>query len=306
MSADPKGGSRLQGSTPRPALDTRRPALVRGPSPGRWPARFRRLLPILAIGALAFAATVPTDANPHGITGFAQTGCTCHAPAPDPAVHALLQGLPANYTPGKTYRLEVAVEGGPPVDLAQGGHAGGFDLRADRGALRVPRGSQDVLKSEKGATWHDMTAGGHGEIPFDPATWGELTFTHAGANSRAWTVEWRAPREGSGPATFDLAVLAANGDHLNSTADRWNRTSILVAEGAPAPAGTFPAWAAWSVPVAAVAAAGAWIGWRRLGARRPAAGNVEEHPDGFVPCPTCGASVRRRHLAAHAARAHGH
>ncbi|MFA5862504.1 MAG: choice-of-anchor V domain-containing protein [Candidatus Thermoplasmatota archaeon] len=193
----------------------------------------------LAAGIVVVLTLAPlADANPHGIVGYAQQGCICHGASPTTSVRPILTGVPQEYRPGETYTLTVAMDGGPPVDIDHGGHAGGFGLKATGGDLEIPRaiaGEDVIIKSEKGGTWHDMTVGGHGMTPFDAWTYGELSFGHVGANQRTWEMKWSPPDTGAGEVTFYLAVLSANGDHLNSTADQWGTMTLATQEGAPLP-----------------------------------------------------------------------
>ena len=263
----------------------------------------RRITFFVGFIVLAMALAWTADANPHGWVGATETGCTCHAPAPASDVVVSVRHLPENYTPKKTYELMVTVEGGPAIDLSQGGHAGGFDLRATSGNLRVPRGSLDVLESEPGALLHDMTATGHDDRPFGPETYGELTFTHEGANLREWTVEWVAPSSGKGDVRFFVAGLSANGDHRNSPDDGWNRTSYVVPEGASVDAAGTPVWL-WAALVlgAAVIGVGSWTAVARSQRKRRARPNDSSRA--IVTCPDCGSDVRASHLIAHRKRVH--
>lgn len=266
--------------------------------------RARRPAIFLALVLLAFALALSAEANPHGWVGASQTGCTCHATQPSPEVVVSVKHLPQNYTPKEAYTLMVTVEGGPPVTLDQGGHAGGFNLRATSGTLRAPRGSDWILKSQRGAYLHDMTGSGHEEVPFPSETYGELTFTHEGANRREWTVEWIAPAAGDGDVTFFVAGLSANGDHKNSIVDGWNKTSYIVAEGAPSQVAKSDAWM-WGAVLAVVGVAGL-ASWRVASRARSRDGTVHVESDStMVKCPDCGAELRASHLGSHRRKVHG-
>lgn len=275
----------------------------------------RRLPLLLLLAVVALAALVPVDAKPHGIVG-ATGGCTpCHGTQPDLTVTPLIGGLPSEYAPGATYTLTLRVEGGPPINtegLRQGGHAGGFDLFVTDGFLRAPAGSDDVMISVKGGTYHDPTAG-HVNVPFPPSTWGEATFQHptqaapmAGANKRVWDVEWKAPPQGTGPVTFQLAAMAVNGDHRNTTDDRWNTASFTVAEGEPLPFleqyGKLLGFA-----VAAVLGTGGVVAWKKgwIGSRAaPVEAKKTEEKAPFMRCPECNASLREDRIVDHMLRVH--
>ncbi len=268
-------------------------------------ARIQRWVAAAALLSLTAAFAWPGAANPHGIVGVTETGCTCHAAAPSPDVRPLLSGLPNPYAPGRTYTLTVSVEGGPPVDLDRGGHAGGFDLRVSAGTLRIPAGSETVLKSEEGASLHDMTGGGHGNVPFAEETWGELTFTHLGANDRQWDADWRAPAPGAGNVSFQLAVLSANGDHANSDLDAWNRTVFVTGEDPPVPGGGANLWW-WALGLTAALSGGGYLVARRRG-QSGAAGRRSSKAHLASPmtrCPDCGVDVRTAHLSSHRTKVH--
>ncbi|MBI4393055.1 MAG: hypothetical protein HY556_04545 [Euryarchaeota archaeon] len=263
----------------------------------------------LAAIALLLVAFSAAEANPHGIVGYAATGCVCHSPSPASDVEVVLDGFPQTYAPGRNYDLKISILGGPPSVTTQGGHAGGFNLRASAGKLAVPLASDAVMLSKKGDTWHDMTAGGHEETPFAPSTWGELSFTHEGANQRQWRVQWTAPEPGTGPVTMELAGLAANGDHSNSSYDAWDLAVLASAEGEPA-----PITERYSQVFTAAALLVAVIGGGLLVARRVglwgATGNSRRKPPpgkrgAFIACSQCGATLREAGLKDHLRRVHG-
>lgn len=196
-------------------------------------ARRLHLLVLLLGTTIAFVALpFPADANPHGIVGYTSIGAICHDRDPTPDVRPVLEGLPERWSAGASYAIVITVRGGPPMDLSKGGHAGGFNLRASAGDLEMVDGN--TLRSIRGGTWHDMTQGSHAETPFAEGTWGELTFSHIGANERSWEARWKAPkRAGEGDVTFALAGLSANGDHRNTPDDQWNLATYSVQEGEP-------------------------------------------------------------------------
>ncbi len=276
-------------------------------SPSDGARRAARAAAPLAVAAIAIGvAVLPADvrANPHGIVGYATLGAICHAANASADVRVLVEGLPDAWRAGATYRLVVGVVGGPSADLTRGGHAGGFDMRASAGELRPPAGSSSVMRSVRGGTYHDMTAGGHGETPFPEATWGEVTFTHKGANARRWEVDFEAPDAGAGDVRLEVAGLAANGDHSASTADAWAIAAYVVPEGEPLPFieryGALLAWIGGGATVVSLATWGALrLGGPRQPARRPTAKGGR-----IVSCPTCGTDVREANLREHERRAH--
>jgi hypothetical protein len=161
---------------------------------------------VLVLAASLAAAGSPRahgDAFPYGAPagvtgGFGEMTCMqCHF---DGALNEaggslVVEGLPARYAPGETYRLIVRLRHG---ELA----AGGFQLSA-----RTAAGAQaGVLAAATRHTQVQASGGvqyaGHTEAGSGP--------TSAGAAE--WTVAWTAPARGAGGVTFHAAANAANGD----------------------------------------------------------------------------------------------
>lgn len=196
----------------------------------------------LAVAAFALVLCASAAANFAASPGFSgRQGVTCIAchtltPAPfaPPEATAILEGLPAAWDVGATYRLTVRVEGGPaamPAPQPQGG----FDLAANAGTFAIP---------------DSMTA----NLRIVAAS-GEVTYTEAGTLMRQWEVDWTAPGLAKRPAeaTLWLAVIAANGNHVVATntsdgGERFDAAAHLVAT-VPASAAAEAAWKA--LPLAA-------------------------------------------------------
>ena len=133
-----------------------------------------------------------------GMTGKSVSGCTCHSNTA--SLSPSLSGLPwgaGGYTSGSTYSL--TWDGGPHIP-----GVGGFNLDANYGTWSN-LGSQVQLVS------------------------GELT--HSSDSQRTWTADWNAPAAGTGDVTFNLAVLYANGNGLN-TGDGWGTGTWTLSEAA--------------------------------------------------------------------------
>ncbi|MHB1261737.1 MAG: choice-of-anchor V domain-containing protein [Thermoplasmatota archaeon] len=167
-----------------------------------------RLLAVtLLLGFLPGAAWLAHDAQATfaaspGFSGRAGGTCiSCHtlAPAPftPPPAAAELEGLPAAWDVGQTYRLTIRVTGGPQA-LPAPAPQGGFDLSIDGGAFAIPSGSESLLT-----------------IP-NPQ---EITYRPDGTLMREWQVDWTAPDLASRPTERKvwLAVLSANGNHVIAT-----------------------------------------------------------------------------------------
>jgi hypothetical protein len=196
----------------------------------------RLLSAALVAGLLAGSAWLGQDAAANfaaspGFSGRAGPTClACHTEAPvgHEEAAAALDGLPAEWEPGKTYRLTIRVEGGPaamPAPAPQGG----FDLSIDGGSFAVPAGFE-----------------GKERVP-NPQ---EITYLPDGTLMREWQADWTAPGLESRPATHGawLAVLAANGNHVvaantSDGGERFDSVASLTATVPPAPS-ALEAWRA--------------------------------------------------------------
>ena len=169
----------------------------------------RRAWAIALVGVVTIAVLVPLPATPFsgGIVGETRGGCTCHNQTESFGVEATMIGLPGEWGPGETYQLDVGFEGGP----ARGpGARAGFDLQVSKGELMKPEGSKLVR--------------------VDPRS-GEATHTPEGSNASSWSVDWRAPGEGTGDVTFSLVVNVVNGDGVQGPGDQWGRFEAEISEG---------------------------------------------------------------------------
>jgi hypothetical protein len=137
---------------------------------------------------------------PPGVTGgFGEPTCVqCHSGSGLNAPGGSLEvdGLPARYTPGETYRLIVRLR---RADVA----AAGFQLSArtaggaQAGTLSSP-GRHTQVQADRGGVQY----AGHAEAGSDPTAPGVAE----------WSVGWTAPASGAGEVRFHAAANAANGD----------------------------------------------------------------------------------------------
>lgn len=176
-------------------------------------------LAVLLLAALTTAISL-TEAFSGGLPpsdGAQKRGCTCHCATADTDVTTALDGLPAEYEPGKAYDLTVSFSGGDTFDLPTETNEGGFALEVTHGTL--------ATKDDK--TKVDTIGGG---TKF-------ATHTTAGNSQASWPLKWTAPGAGAGEVTFYLATNNVNGDGQNGNGactDNWNKIEKKVREK-PAP-----------------------------------------------------------------------
>ena len=184
----------------------------------RIPGKFSFALVASSVALLAILAlsmsTMDADSYSAGITGRTGAGCTCHSGSVSELVEPILEGLPSSYDPGKVYDLDISFTGGP---AAGPGPRAGFNLRVGDGTLSVPQGS-DLIR-------------------VDPAGL-EATHTIVGNKEDRWSIQWKAPQEGSGDVEVVLVVNVVNGDGMPSSNDLWGRTKMTV-EGSGDSSATF-------------------------------------------------------------------
>ncbi|HJQ93688.1 MAG TPA: choice-of-anchor V domain-containing protein [Candidatus Thermoplasmatota archaeon] len=198
----------------------------------------RLLAATLLLGVLPGAAWLAQDAeatfaSSPGFSGRAGATCvSCHTLAPfpltPPAASAEIDGLPAEWDAGQTYRITVRVTGGPEA-LPPPAPQGGFDLSIDGGTFSIPQGSEALLT-----------------IPNAQ----EITYRPDGTLMREWQVDWTAPELTAKPTERKawLAVLSANGNHVIATnasdgGERFDSAANLTAAFPPSQA-TAEAWRA--------------------------------------------------------------
>ncbi|MCS6904545.1 MAG: choice-of-anchor V domain-containing protein [Bacteroidia bacterium] len=150
---------------------------------------------------LLTSSTQKIDGPPVAVTGAPNEGlCTrCHSganPNSGPAsVNIKFGNNEANYEPGKTYEIEVNVNGSDKSNH-------GFQL---------------VAKNANNQTVGTFRVTDNINTQLNPSNNAYIQHTRAGQVSRnSWKMEWTAPSTEAGPITFYVAVLAANGDTRNS------------------------------------------------------------------------------------------
>jgi hypothetical protein len=152
----------------------------------------RRVL-ILTILALAVVA-VGLLANFHAramSNGAPALNCVqCHMGADKNPAKFVVEGLPKQYEPGKTYKITIKITQGP--DCSNGVACGGFAVTVSAGQLKVVDNKHTfITKLPTGETI--------------------ITHTKEGSKLRQWTFEWVAPSKPE-PVKLQISVLAANGD----------------------------------------------------------------------------------------------
>ncbi len=167
---------------------------------------------ILLIGCFSLFSIMGVNAQTNGMTGFSQSGATCHSSTADPTLTVAVNGIPPSYSPGSDYALSIAVTGGPT-----GG--GGFDLSVTGGSLSTTDLNVKIINNEA---------------------------INANGDHRSWAVSWRAPQVGSGSVTFYVAGLASDDDG-SALGDSWNVNTYTSTEGASGQAPAAPSNLAASV-----------------------------------------------------------
>ena len=159
-----------------------------------------------ALIALPFtAAAFKEGPYPNVTGGFGEQSChVCHMDNPinAPGGRLDVEGAPAAYAAGQSYRITVSI-------AREGLRRGGFEI-----AARFASGKE---KGKQAGAWKPTDD----RVQLIPgAVDRALTFVqHNLAGSRTpapganrWTVEWIAPPEASAPVQFNVAANAANND----------------------------------------------------------------------------------------------
>jgi len=142
--------------------------------------------------------SVPSiHAKEDGITNKSD-GCSCHGGGEGNAEVTI--DLPEEYSSGQSYSLTISVDG-------MGFSEGGFNLAVTHGALSTSDLNTKIVSGQA---------------------------VHSNPDSNTWSIDWMAPPQGTGPVTFTLAGLSANGNG-QKTSDGWGTLSLDVPEGNLAP-----------------------------------------------------------------------
>lgn len=158
------------------------------------------LLVVVAVAATADARFADTQgfSGKHGVTCV-----SCHFPEVvelgTPATIAVT-GLPTAWDWSNAYEFTITVEGGPPGNPAPETPQAGFDLEIDLGTLAAGPNMDGLLR-----------------FPSEQ----EATYTGIGTQVRSWNLVWTTPALAGFPtnATFWVAVIAANGNHVMNGPD---------------------------------------------------------------------------------------
>jgi hypothetical protein len=157
----------------------------------------RALLAAL-LGLSAAQSHAYEDGAPPGHTGgFGEPDCSaCHSgfDRNAPAGELAVEGLPAAYAPGETYRLAILLQ---HPELASGGLQLAIRTRdgAQAGEL-TPASARTAVVNEAGLAYLQHTREG----------------TRPGTDGRiCWEFDWRAPQEAE-PVVLNVAANAANDD----------------------------------------------------------------------------------------------
>jgi Reeler domain len=142
---------------------------------------------------------------PNVTGGFGEQSChLCHLdnPVNEPGGSVTLDGVPASFTPGRTYAITVTVE-------RSGLRRAGFEI-----AARFASGKQ---RGRQAGSWTPRD----GRVQLIPGAVDKvLTFVQhnlagsrvAETGSNTWTIDWTAPPSAQAPVQFNVAANASNND----------------------------------------------------------------------------------------------
>jgi len=152
----------------------------------------RKVFILTAFALLVLAVGLLADYHARAMSnGAPALNCLqCHMGADKNPAQFVVEGLPSEYEPGKTYKITVKITKGP--DCGGGAACGGF-------AVAVSAGQLKVVDSK------------HTFISTLPTGQKILTHSKEGSKLRQWTFEWVAPSKPA-PVRFEVSVIAANGD----------------------------------------------------------------------------------------------
>lgn len=211
--SDPGGsgaGARSLAPSRRGSRQARGPA--RGPGRRRRPGLALAAGLIWALAAGSGPAVANSDGPLPGFTGgFGQATCrSCHFDAPEEPEEGelVLEGVPADYRPGRSYPLTVVLR---HPELARGGFqltarfAEGTEEGRQAGILRVPDGDGGEAPPVEVVEAGSRT----------PLLYARQTVEGAApapGHEVRWDLEWVAPADAGAPVAFHAAGNAANHD----------------------------------------------------------------------------------------------
>ena len=164
----------------------------------RYPDRRPRALLAALLGLAAAQGHAYEDGAPPGHTGgFGEPDCSaCHSgfETNAPAGELSVDGLPAEYAPGETYRLSILLQ---HPELASGGlQAAMRTPDGEPAGELVPASSRTAVVNEAGQSYLQHTREG----------------TRTASDGRIrWEFDWQAPQRGE-PVQLNVAANAANDD----------------------------------------------------------------------------------------------
>ena len=136
----------------------------------------------------------------------------CHSGADKRPADFTVEGLPQKYEPGKTYKITIKITKGPQCNPTVA--CGGFAVKVSAGELIVTDKQNTFMSNDI------------------------LTHTKEGSKKREWSFEWKAPSTPQ-PVTFEISVIAANGDGSN-VGDAFAHKTITVQPATGGEAGPKP------------------------------------------------------------------
>ena len=157
----------------------------------------RALLAALLLVAAADVFAYEDGAPPGHTGGFGEPDCSaCHSGSETnaPAGELSVEGLPAEYAPGETYRLAILLQ---HPELASGGLQVAMRTREGEPAGELlPSSARTAIVKESGQDYLQHTPEG----------------TRTGGDGCIrWEFDWRAPRTAE-PVVLNVAANAANDD----------------------------------------------------------------------------------------------
>ncbi len=110
----------------------------------------------------------------------------CHFGAEDKIVEVIVEGLPKEFQPNKTYTVKISIKSD---NESYGDNQGGFAVTASAGQLIVIDKVNTQLSN------------------------GFITHTNEGSKTREWKFAWKAPSKKIEQVDISIMAVAANGDY---------------------------------------------------------------------------------------------
>ncbi len=198
------------------------------------------------LGSIVFTTSKPKDANanatapPSAYTGAPGDVGTCVSCHTGTGTGNLVMGLadsPTEYIPSQTDTLVILIS-----DPAPAQNRWGFEVTVLKNSdntmagTLTPHPSAGILTgsaSAGGRTYVSHRSNG-ATAPFDPddgTFWGI-------SGLAGWLVEWTAPPPGTGPVTFYVSGISANGDEASGATDNTYTGTLILPEAGSTPVTT--------------------------------------------------------------------